>query len=628
VASAKTAHFKAQSPGHLSAVSTERIPFVSRFHTYLVVIIIAAVVMLTNLGGPRLWDRDEPRNAGCAAEMMAHGDWVVPVFNAEMRTHKPVLLYWLMIAAYSAFGVNEFAARFPSALLTIGTALCTCEMGRRLFSQRAGMWAGIVIATSLMLVVAGRAATPDATLIFCSTLAMTLFVGAIPAVSGNPNEGCQVNLSWSRAMGIFGAMGLAALAKGPVGILLPTATIALFQVISARRNVAAAPDGWRERFLDFASKFVPKQVWKAAWQLRPITALLVTLAVAAPWYIWVGIRTDGEFLRGFFLEHNLGRALNTMEGHRGNVLFYPLTLLIGMFPWSVFAVPLIIDVTQRVRRSEGVQPGYVLALCWLVVYLGVFSVAKTKLPSYITPCYPAVAMMLGSFIDRWLAGQVHVPRIWLQAACLVLALVGLTMLIAIPLVVREKLPGEEWLGIIGLIPLVAGVSTWWLVRAQRTRSAAWCFAGAATASATLLFAVGAQRVDQHQYSHQLLEVISQRPSPRIAAYACLEPSWVFYGGRPIDEITVGEVGPTHSPYVVRRDGWVPKPKVSIDDVVASGENAVVITTGKQLAAAKKLLPNDFKVLKRVPLFLKDDELVLLGRPLANALAQRPRPSTK
>src|SRR5688572_19133204 len=75
------------------------------------VALVAAIVMFTNLGGPRLWDIDEPRNAGCAREMWLRGDWIVPTFNAELRTHKPVLLYWCMMAAYSVLGVGELAAR-------------------------------------------------------------------------------------------------------------------------------------------------------------------------------------------------------------------------------------------------------------------------------------------------------------------------------------------------------------------------------------------------------------------------------------------------------------------------------------------------------------------------------------
>ena len=110
------------------------------FRHQLLLIVVSATVFLTNLGGPPLMDRDEPRNAGCAAEMAARGDWVVPWFNDELREHKPVLLYWLMMSAYAVFGVNEFAARFWSAALAVGTVLMTYHIGRRLFNPAAACW--------------------------------------------------------------------------------------------------------------------------------------------------------------------------------------------------------------------------------------------------------------------------------------------------------------------------------------------------------------------------------------------------------------------------------------------------------------------------------------------------------
>ena len=92
-----------------------------------------------DLGGPRLWDRDEPRNAACAREMLERGDWVVPTFNAELRVLKPVMKYWLMISAYKVFGVNEFAARFWSAVFALATVWATYFIGRRLFDASAGL---------------------------------------------------------------------------------------------------------------------------------------------------------------------------------------------------------------------------------------------------------------------------------------------------------------------------------------------------------------------------------------------------------------------------------------------------------------------------------------------------------
>src|SRR5690606_3549850 len=78
---------------------------------WIILAALSGVLLLPTLGASRLWDRDEPRNAGCAAEMLARGDWVVPVFNNELRGHKPVLLYWCMMAVYSVLGVSEFSAR-------------------------------------------------------------------------------------------------------------------------------------------------------------------------------------------------------------------------------------------------------------------------------------------------------------------------------------------------------------------------------------------------------------------------------------------------------------------------------------------------------------------------------------
>src|SRR5678816_2239565 len=115
----------------------------------VVIVGLAGVVFFTNLGGARLWDRDEPRNAGCASEMLARGDWVVPVFNAELRTQKPVLLYWFIMTGYALFGDNAWGARIWSAALATGTVLMTYGIGRRLFNPTAGLWSGVVLATSV-----------------------------------------------------------------------------------------------------------------------------------------------------------------------------------------------------------------------------------------------------------------------------------------------------------------------------------------------------------------------------------------------------------------------------------------------------------------------------------------------
>src|SRR5690606_15410206 len=98
---------------------------------------------------------------------------------------------------------------------------------------------------------------------------------------------------------------------------------------------------WRGRLIRLLRPFAPLHFLKVCWRMRPITALAVALAVALPWHIWVGIRTDGQWLSGFFWEHNVNRALQPMEGHRGSILYYPVALLVGFFPWSVLTAPML-----------------------------------------------------------------------------------------------------------------------------------------------------------------------------------------------------------------------------------------------------------------------------------------------
>jgi 4-amino-4-deoxy-L-arabinose transferase-like glycosyltransferase len=568
------------------------------------VVFVAAIVMLTNLGGPRLWDRDEPRNAGCAREMLLRGDWIVPTFNNELRTAKPVLLYWGIMSAYSVFGINEFAARLPSALCALGTVVCVYLMGRRLFSPRAGVWAGIALATSLMFGVAGRAATPDSVLIFCTTLAITLYVlGTFqPRFETTPAEalpqlrtlGHYFPQHWPTVIAMYAAMGLAVLAKGPVGLVLPTAVIGMLLLVM--RLPAARPE--RLTIGSVARSTVrplePFHFFATCWYMRPFTAIFTAAAIAIPWYWAVGLATEGEFLRRFFWTENVMRAAGVaMEGHHGNIFYYPIAILIGFFPWSLFAMPLSIDLGLQLRRREGVNPGYVLATSWVVIYVVAFSLARTKLPSYVTPCYPALALLAGSYVDRWSRQATVVSGHWHWAIFGGLAAAGAGVAIAIPLAAPKYLPGEEWLGLIGLMPLAGGVFCLGLSAVRNYRAAAGVFGATATAFATLIFALGAQQVDRHQTSDVILNAIqANSPHPRIASYKILEPSWVFYGGNPIAEVSS-------------------QPE-RLAPFLAGQPDSFLITTASRLPEIETQLPPEVRVLARTKRFLKEDELLLLG----------------
>jgi 4-amino-4-deoxy-L-arabinose transferase-like glycosyltransferase len=367
--------------------------------------------------------------------------------------------------------------------------------------------------------------------------------------------------------------------------------------------------------LGLVRPFEPLHFLRTCWYMRPITAIFAAAAVAVPWYWAVGLATDGQFLEGFFWEHNVRRATESMEGHRGSALwFYPAAILLGFFPWSCFAIPLSLDAAAQARRRDGWGPGCLLAICWVAVYVGLFSIAQTKLPSYITPCYPGLALLAGSYVDRWTRDRAAVSRWWLPAAFAVLAVAGAAFAVAVPQIAERYLPGEEWLGLLGLTLVAGGVTCIGLALVHNYKAAAATFAGLAVLFATLLFAVGAQRADQHQTSHVILRTIFQHSdNPTIASFKILEPSWVFYAGQPIRSLVGnGNSSPDNS---------------SPELFFLTNSEGFLITTDKHLPELGRLPPG-VGVLAETDLFLKDQRLVLLGYERSTVARQPANPPWK
>lgn len=615
----------------------------STFQHLTIVAVLAAVMLLTNLGGPRLWDDDESRNAGCAREMLERGDWIVPTFNAELRTHKPVLTYWCMLVAYKVGGANEFTARLPSALAGLGTVLLTYCIGRRLFNSRAGLWAAIALSGSITFCMISRAATPDGVLLFTSTLAFALYVFGTFArrtvTTGEAGELCDQLGPLLRAKGhwfpqrpllvliMYAAMGLAVLAKGPVGLVLPTAVIGMFLLIqrlpSLKTDVAADDEAGELRqtiipdWLYNASRpFAPFHFLRTCWYMWPLMAIVVTLLVAGPWYAAVGWQTEGEFLKGFFWKHNLERATMSLENHHGFPGFYVVMLVAGFFPWSVFALPVVIETSRRIARNDPWAPSYLFAVCWIGVYVVVFSIARTKLINYIAPCFPAVALLVGAFVDRWLSDKLLVARWWPGVAFVALAMVGFGFAAGGYVAADKFLPGEQYLGLIGLLPIFAGCIA--LVRTLFNLDRRWTLGvmtGCCVAMSTLIFALGAQRVDAHRHDQRLVtDVFAHEAKPKLASYFVLEPSWVYYAKQPIVEL------PKADPQAAK---WKKQGKLvaqmsankQVVQFLSKDPAAYVIMKQAQYDRLKDSLPADVSVVAERPLFdpMKKINLVVVGR---------------
>ncbi len=420
---------------------------------YLLLTALAALLFFTNLGGASLWDVDEGRNAECAWEMLESHDFVVPRFNSQLRIDKPALLYWLQVAAYRAFGVSEFSARLPSALAALVTILVCYELARALFGRSTGLLAAVMTASTPMLCGAARFANPDALLNLCTALTLTIFwLG-------------HARRSWAWFVGIGAAAGLAVLAKGPVGFVLPATVMGLFFVLEGQ---------WR---------FLCDRRWGLA--------LLTMLLVALPWYIWVAVETRGNFLHGFLLRHNLERFRTPLEDHRGSPLYYPLVLLVGLAPWSILAGPALWCGAWSALREPGPRlrgwwqaaaegnesvAGYRFLWCWIATYVVFFSIAATKLPNYVLPVVVPCAVLLGRCLERWRLGLLWLPgwMVALSLGCLALIGAGFGVGLAaaggvweLPVLRGRVFPGLEMWALLGLLPVAGALLAGWCWRLQR-----------------------------------------------------------------------------------------------------------------------------------------------------------------
>jgi len=496
---------------------------------HLLLIAVWALLAVPNLGGPSLWDIDEGNNSECARDMFVSGDYVVPYFNGVWRFDKPALLYWLQAGAYGAFGVGEFAARLPSALAALAAILLTYELGRRLFDPSTGLLGGLVLASATMFCAAAHFANPDTLLAACTILT---FLCCWRAFQGG-------NRRWLLAAGA--AAGLGVLAKGPVAVALPVAAVGLFLLWSRRLGLL--------------------------WDRHVLGAGLLCFLVFAPWYAWVAVDTRGAFLEAFFLTHNVGRYLHAMEGHGGGpagtsrvvgyaaqALYYPLVLLVGLAPWSVFlGLAGWYGLGGRARADApadqpagGLPPAYRFLWSWIMVCFVFFAFAGTKLPNYILPLYAPAALLVARFLERWRRGAAEPSRLLLRGALLGFALFGVAAAVALLLAGGLLLPS------LGKIPRLSGVSVWaaagavpvlgaaaagWLLWCRR-RGAALAALGTAAVAFLALLATGAvTAVDAGKAPRPLVRAVLQDRTQREIRLVCFryfQPSLVFYSRRQVD----------------------------------------------------------------------------------------------
>ena len=323
----------------------------------IILICICLLLYFFRLGHMPLGDIDEAMHAATSKDMVRSGDWITPQYNGENFYDKPPLYNWLAALAFMGLGFNELAARLPAALLGLGCVLLTYWLARSMFGPLAAFLSALVLATSAEHIILSRAVVHDISLAFCITLAMTLFF------VGFKNERHRKTAFLCG----YAALGLAVVAKGPVGAALPMMAIGLFLIY--------------KRQLSFLKEM------QIGW------GLLIFLAVAMPWYILISLKNP-DYLEYFVLKQNIGSFLSQQSRHPKPFYYYIPVLMGGFFPWSLF-LPLSLWRTLRAKAALH-GDGLIFALIWFGAIFIFFSVATSKLGTYILPLFPAASLLVGA----------------------------------------------------------------------------------------------------------------------------------------------------------------------------------------------------------------------------------------
>jgi 4-amino-4-deoxy-L-arabinose transferase-like glycosyltransferase len=488
-----------------------------------------ALLWFVSLGSRDLIHPDEGRYATIALDMLRSGDWLTPRLNGLLYFEKPILPYWMGALSLKWFGVNAFAARVWPALTGFLSVVAVGFTARRLWGARAGDAAALVMGGSVWVSANSHFLNLDMGVSFFLTLALCAFLLA----QNSADRLAARNWMWL----VWAAMAGAVMSKGLIGLLIPGATLVLYSLLTRRF---------------------------AFWgRLRLLSGLLLFFALTLPWFWLVSARNPG-FAWFFFVHEHFQRFLTTEHRRTGPIWYFVPYLLLGFMPWTSL-------LANAVRVGFGRDPGqpfqnHRLLLIWAVFVFAFFSDSGSKLPSYILPMFPALALLTASALERvsaralrwhlllptlfwlpvlalWLSGARHLPA-RLQASADFLAL----------------LPMAGWSALAGLCALAFA----WLCLGAGRKTAALAALSVSMLLAVTLLGIGhdagyGQGKSSRQLASQLRPYVNEQTELFSVRY--YDQTFPFYMQR--DVTLVGyvdefEFGETHEPsrWIPTLDGFV------------------------------------------------------------------------
>ncbi|HEX6187658.1 MAG TPA: glycosyltransferase family 39 protein [Pyrinomonadaceae bacterium] len=350
-------------------------------HSWKILFVCIGAIYLYGLGSLPLVGPDEPRYAQVAREMFQRGDFITPTLGGVPWFEKPPLLYWMMMASYRVFGVSEFAARLGPAICGLLTATFVFWAGKNIptvndaddevacGTANLGPWSAFVFLTSLGAIVFSRGASFDIVLTMTVTGALCCFlVWQIRALSEQGNA-----RTWLLAA-FYLFIGLSLLAKGLVGIVLPFGIISLYFL--ARRELPGK-----------------SLMFSLFWGIP------IAVAVAGVWYGPMIYRHGWTFIDQFIVQHHFARFVSNKYRHPQPFYFYVPVVAALALTWTMILIAtLTASLRWRWRGRDQVDRVRVFALAWLVVPTIFFSLSGSKIPGYVLPVLPAVALLVAERI--------------------------------------------------------------------------------------------------------------------------------------------------------------------------------------------------------------------------------------
>jgi 4-amino-4-deoxy-L-arabinose transferase-like glycosyltransferase len=332
--------------------------------------LLAAILLLPTLGSYPFIDPSDGWYAEVAREMVEAGNFLTPHLNYQPWFEKPILIYWLIAACYKTFGVSEFAARLPSALSAVALVPVCYIFAVQYIQRRAALIAAIALTACPLTMVIGHMCLTDLPLTLFLTVSIASFFYALTKKA-----------SWQILLAAYGALSLAILLKGPLGLFLVGVNVGAFLLLSS-------PSA--------------KAFWQSLLKLKPIYGIIFTALVSVPWYVVEAYVTKGAFVEEFFFKQNFQRATGSLD-HRLPFWFYIPVVIGGFFPWSFFTLSLLPQLINKFLRKQlsKEESQFVLFLgIWFTTIFVFFSVVPSKLPTYVLPAFPALAILTALMLNN------------------------------------------------------------------------------------------------------------------------------------------------------------------------------------------------------------------------------------